>query len=159
MIPLRPVGRMVLDRNPDNHFSEVEQVAFCTTHVVPGIDFTNDPLLQGRNFSYLDTQITRLGGPNFAQIPINAPRCPMANLQRDGFHQLQVPKGRVAYEPQSLAATTPREDPQRGYRSFAAHENGDTLRVRSDTFADHFSQARLFYMSQTPPSKTTSSRH
>jgi catalase len=151
MIPLRPVGRMVLDRNPDNHFAEAEQVAFCTGNIVPGIDFTNDPLLQGRNFSYLDTQITRLGGPNFAQIPINQPRCPMANFQRDGHMQMQVPKGRVAYEPQSLSSTAPREDPARGFRSFAAREGGDTLRIRSDSFADHFSQARQFYMSQTPP--------
>jgi len=153
VIPLRPVGRMVLDRNPDNVFAETEQVAFCTTHIVPGIDFTNDPLLQGRNFSYLDTQITRLGGPNFPQIPINAPRCPMHNFQRDGFHQMQVPKGRVAYEPQTLVPTGPREDAAHGYRSFAARENGDTLRVRSGTFIDHFSQARQFYLSQTEPER------
>lgn len=151
IIPLRPVGRMVLDRNPDNHFAEVEQVAFCTQNVVPGIDFTNDPLLQGRNFSYLDTQITRLGGPNFAQIPINQPRCPMHNFQRDGHMQMQVPKGRVAYEPQSLSEGLPREDAGRGYRSFAQTENGDKLRARSETFADHFSQARQFFISQTPP--------
>ncbi len=150
-VPLTPVGRMVLDRNVDNHFAETEQVAFCTTHVVPGIDFTNDPLLQGRNFSYLDTQITRLGGPNFPQLPINAPKCPMHNLQRDGFHQIAVPKGRVAYEPQSLAEGLPREDPRNGFKSFPAHENGDKLRVRSETFADHFSQARQFFMSQTVP--------
>ena len=106
-VPLRPVGRMVLNRNPDNVFAETEQVAFCTSHVVPGIDFTNDPLLQGRNFSYLDTQMTRLGGPNFAQIPINAPRCPMRNFQRDGFHQMQVPKGRVNYSPNSQAGGQP----------------------------------------------------
>ncbi|MGI4879468.1 MAG: catalase [Janthinobacterium lividum] len=151
VIPLRPIGRMVLNRNPDNHFAEVEQVAFCTQNIVPGIDFTNDPLLAGRNFSYLDTQMTRLGGPNFAQIPINQPRVPVKNYQRDGFHQMQVPKGRVAYEPNSLSVDGPREDPVNGYRSFAAHEAGDTLRVRSDTFADHFSQARMFFMSQTEP--------
>jgi len=148
-LPLRPVGRMVLDRNPDNHFSEVEQVAFCTSHVVAGIDFTNDPLLQGRNFSYLDTQITRLGGPNFTQIPINAPRCPMNNFQRDGFHQMQVPKGPVNYSPNSRAANSPHEDQTKGFVSAKVHEEGDKLRVRSRTFADHFSQARQFFYSQT----------
>lgn len=151
MVPLTEVGRMVLDRNVDNHFAETEQVAFCTSHVVPGIDFTNDPLLQGRNFSYLDTQITRLGGPNFAQIPVNAPKCPMHNFQRDGFHQMAIPKGRVSYEPQTLDPAGAREDPKAGFASFAAPEQGDKLRVRSDTFADHFSQARQFFLSQTVP--------
>ena len=149
MLPLRPVGRMVLDRNPDNFFAETEQVAFCTTHVIPGIDFTNDPLLQGRNFSYLDTQITRLGGVNFAQIPINAPKCPMHNFQRDGHMQMMVPKGSVNYSPNSLSADGPRQDPKLGFRSFPAHEEGDTLRVRSETFGDHYSQARQFFYSQT----------
>ena len=149
MLPLRPVGRMVLDRNPDNFFAETEQVAFCTSHVVPGIDFTNDPLLQGRNFSYLDTQITRLGGPNFVQIPINAPRCPMRNFQRDGFHQVQVPKGRVNYSPNSQAADSPHENSKLGFRSAVVHGAGDTLRVRAESFADHFSQARQFFYSQT----------
>ena len=149
ILPLRPVGRMVLDRNPDNFFAETEQVAFCTSHVIPGIDFTNDPLLQGRNFSYLDTQMTRLGGPNFAQIPINAPRCPMRNFQRDGFHQMQVPKGPVNYSPNSRSADSPRQDAQTGFKSFPAHEEGDKLRVRAETFADHYSQARQFFYSQT----------
>ncbi len=149
LVPLRPVGRMVLDRNPDNFFAETEQVAFCTSHVIPGIDFTNDPLLQGRNFSYLDTQMTRLGGPNFAQIPINAPRCPMHNFQRDGFHQMQVPKGSVNYSPSSRAANSPRQNTQAGFQSFASREEGDKLRVRAASFADHFSQARLFFYSQT----------
>jgi catalase len=149
MLPLRPVGRMVLDRNPDNFFAETEQVAFCTSHVVPGIDFSNDPLLQGRNFSYLDTQMTRLGGPNFAQIPINAPRCPMRNFQRDGFHQMQVPKGPVNYSPNSRSADAPRQDPKMGFSSFPAHEEGDKLRVRPESFADHYSQARQFFYSQT----------
>ena len=149
LVPLRRVGRMVLDRNPDNVFSETEQVAFCTSHVVPGIDFTNDPLLQGRNFSYLDTQITRLGGPNFAQIPINAPKCPMHNFQRDGHMQMHVPVGRVSYSPNSLSADGPHEDPKAGFRSTAAPEQGDKLRVRSESFADHFSQARQFFYSQT----------
>ncbi len=150
-IPLRVIGRMVLDRNPDNFFAETEQVAFCTSHVVPGIDFTNDPLLQGRNHSYLDTQLKRLGGPNFAQIPINAPRCPMHNFQRDGHMQMQVPKGRVAYEPNTLGAGTPREDQRDGYASARVPEQGEKQRVRSETFADHFSQARQFFMSQTEP--------
>ena len=149
ILPLRPVGRMVLDRNPDNFFAETEQVAFCTSHVIPGIDFTNDPLLQGRNFSYLDTQMTRLGGPNFAQIPINAPRCPMHNFQRDGFHQMQVPKGPVNYSPNSRSADSPRQDVQRGFKTFPSHEEGDKLRVRADSFADHYSQARQFFYSQT----------
>ena len=150
-VPLRPVGRMVLNRNPDNFFAETEQVAFCTTHVVPGIDFTNDPLLQGRNFSYLDTQITRLGGPNFAQIPINAPRCPMRNFQRDGHMQMQVPKGRVNYSPNSQSADSPHEDPRLGFRTAPVHEEGDKLRVRAASFADHYSQARMFFYSQTQP--------
>ncbi len=150
-IPLRVIGRMVLDRNPDNFFAETEQVAFCTSHIVPGIDFTDDPLLQGRNFSYLDTQLKRLGGPNFAQIPVNAPRCPMHNFQRDGHMQMHVPKGRAAYEPNSLNESGPREDPKTGFTSVPATESGERLRVRGETFADHFSQARQFFMSQTEP--------
>jgi catalase len=149
VLPLRPVGRMVLDRNPDNFFAETEQVAFCTSHVIPGIDFTNDPLLQGRNFSYLDTQMTRLGGPNFAQIPINAPRCPMHNFQRDGFHQMNVPKGPVNYSPSSRAPNSWRQNADKGFKSFPAHEEGDKLRVRAESFADHYSQARQFFYSQT----------
>ena len=151
LIPLRVIGRMVLNRNPDNYFAETEQVAFCTTHVVPGIDFTNDPLLQGRNLSYLDTQLIRLGGPNFAQLPINRPQCPMRNFQRDGHMQMFVPKGRVSYSPSSLDGTVERQDPKRGFLSFPVHEAGDKLRVRSPTFADHFSQARQFFFSQTEP--------
>ncbi len=149
MIPLRKIGHMVLDRNPDNFFAETEQVAFCTTHVVPGIDFSDDPLLQGRNFSYLDTQLKRLGGPNFAQIPINQPRCPMMNYQRDGHMQMAVPKGRVAYQPSMLDADGPRADMKTGYTSFPEPVQGPKVRVRSETFADHFSQARQFFMSQT----------
>ena len=151
IVPLRVIGRMVLDRNPDNVFAETEQVAFCTSHVVPGIDFTNDPLLQGRNFSYLDTQLKRLGGPNFAQIPINAPRCPMHNFQRDGHMQMLSQKGRVSYEPSALDRDGPREDARSGYRSFPARVEGDSLRVRAESFADHYSQARQFFMSQTGP--------
>ena len=149
LVPLQVVGRMVLDRYPDNFFAETEQVAFFPTNVVPGIDFSNDPLLQGRLFSYQDTQLSRLGGPNFHQIPINAPKCPFANQQRDGHMQMQVPKGRVAYEPSSLMADSPRENPRAGFRSFAATEPGDKGRVRPETFADHYSQARQFFRSQT----------
>ena len=107
LVPLRPVGRLVLNRNPDNFFAETEQVAFCTQHVVPGIDFSNDPLLQGRNFSYHDTQLTRLGGPNFHEIPINASVAQVHNNQRDGFHRQAIPRGRVAYEPNSLGGGCP----------------------------------------------------
>jgi catalase len=151
LVPLQIVGRMVLDRWPDNFFAETEQVAFCPANIVPGIDFSNDPLLQGRLFSYLDTQLLRLGGPNFHQIPINAPKCPFANLQRDGHMQMQVPKGRVNYDPSSLQADTPREAPN-GFRSFAqAAEDGSKGRTRAGSFADHYSQARQFYRSQTAP--------
>ena len=107
LVPVRPVGRMVLNRNPDNFFAETEQVAFCTAHVVPGIDFSNDPLLAGRHHSYIDTQITRLGGPNFHELPINASLAPVSNNQRDGIHRLSIPRGRVAYEPNSLGGAWP----------------------------------------------------
>ncbi|MET0935292.1 MAG: catalase [Luteibacter sp.] len=150
LVPLKIIGRMVLDRWPDNFFAETEQVAYCPSHLVPGIDFSNDPLLQGRLFSYLDTQLSRLGSPNFHQLPINAAKCPFANHQRDGHMQHEVPKGRVAYEPSSLQADSPREDAKRGFRSFAADEAGQRGRVRAETFADHYSQARLFFASQTP---------
>jgi catalase len=149
VVPLRIVGRLVLDRNPENFFAETEQVAFCAGNVVPGIDFTNDPLLQGRLFSYLDTQLKRLGSPNFHQIPINQPRCPFHNLQRDGHMQMSVPVGQVNYEPSSLGPDIKREDAARGYRTFEAGEDGAQLRVRPESFADHLSQARLFFRSQT----------
>lgn len=149
MVPLTVIGRMVLDRWPDNFFAETEQVAYCPANIVPGIDFSNDPLLQGRLFSYLDTQLIRLGGPNFHQIPINAPKCPFANLQRDGHMQMRVPKGRVNYEPSSLQADTPRETPN-GFRSHAtAPDDGAKGRVRAESFADHYTQARLFFRSQS----------
>ena len=151
LVPLRVVGRMVLDRNPDNFFAETEQVAFCAANVVPGIDFTNDPLLQGRLFSYLDTQLKRLGGPNFHQIPINQPRCPFHNLQRDGHMQMSVPKGQVNYEPSSLGADIKHESAERGFTAFAAPDDGEQLRIRPESFADHYSQARLFFQSQTGP--------
>jgi catalase len=150
-VPIRVVGRLVLDRCVDNFFAETEQVAFCTQNIVPGVDFSNDPLLQGRNFSYLDTQIKRLGGPNFTHLPINAPKCPMHTLQQDGHMAFINPKGRANYEPNSIggAAGGPREDPRNGFHSYPAEEDGQKLRQRSETFADHFSQARQFYMSQT----------
>ena len=149
-IPLQVIGRMVLDRNPDNIFAETEQVAFCPANIVPGIDFSNDPLLQGRLFSYLDTQLSRLGGPNFHQLPINAPKCPFANHQRDGHMQMEVPKGRVAYEPSSLDPGSPRASRERGYRHFAEAPGDDAKgRIRPESFADHYSQARMFFRSQS----------
>lgn len=157
-IPLRVIGRMVLNRNPNNFFAETEQVAFLPSNVIPGIDFTNDPLLQGRLFSYLDTQKSRLGTTNFHQIPINAPKCPFANFQRDGMMQTLVPTGRANYEPNSLGEAGeeagPCEIPEQGFTSFRnnAERNNPSqkLRIRAETFADHYSQARLFYRSQTP---------
>jgi catalase len=150
-VPIRIVGRLVLDRCVDNFFAETEQVAFCTQNIVPGIDFSNDPLLQGRNFSYLDTQIKRLGSPNFTHLPINAPKCPMHTLQQDGHMAYINPTGRANYEPNSIGGVAggPREDPRNGFRSYPAEEAGPKVRERSETFADHFSQARQFYLSQT----------
>ena len=150
LVPLTVVGRMVLDRWPDNFFAETEQVAFCPANIVPGIDFSDDPLLQGRLFSYLDTQLIRLGGPNFHQIPVNAPKCPFANHQRDGHMQMDVPKGRVNYEPSSLQADSPRATPA-GFRSHATVADGAKVRLRAESFADHYSQARLFFRSQSAP--------
>ncbi len=148
-VPIRVVGRLVLDQVVDNFFHETEQVAFCTQNVPPGIGFTNDPLLQGRNFSYLDTQLKRLGGPNFTQIPINQPRgCPVMNFQQDGHMNMRNPKGRANYEPNSWGEG-PRESPEKGYRHFAEVAHGDKRQVRPETFADHYSQARQFYVSQT----------
>jgi len=149
LVPLQVIGRMVLDRWPDNFFAETEQVAYCPSHVVPGIDFSNDPLLQGRLFSYLDTQLSRLGSPNFHQISINAPKCPFSNHQRDGHMQMTQPTGRVAYEPSSLSENSPRETPAMGFRSAAITEAGEKGRIRHESFADHYSQARQFYLSQT----------
>lgn len=158
-VPVQIVGRMVLNRYPDNFFAETEQVAFLPTNVVPGIDFSNDPLLQGRLFSYLDTQKSRLGTTNFHQIPINAPKCPMQNFQRDGMMQVRVPTGRANYEPNSLDAAG--EDPgpratDQGFASIARLEEPavEKRRVRADSFADHFSQARMFFLSQTTVEQT-----
>src|SRR5580704_14792130 len=158
LIPVRPVGRMVLNRNPDNFFAETEQVAFCTAHVVPGIDFSNDPLLQGRIHSYVDTQITRLGGPNFHEIPINAPIVSVHNNQRDGMHRQAIPRGRVAYEPNSLGGGCPFQAGAAGFSSFprAIESNNsavDKVRGRPEKFAEHYAQARLFFDSQTPVEK------
>ncbi|MFI4881045.1 MAG: catalase [Phycisphaerales bacterium JB064] len=152
VLPVRIVGRMVLDRNPDNFFAETEQVAYCPANIVPGIDFSSDPLLQGRLFSYLDTQLKRLGGPNFHQIPINQPKgCPFMNFQRDGHMQTQQFKGRANYEPNSLhelgEAPGPRECPKTGFTSFPEPVEGEKQRIRPESFADHYSQARLFYRS------------
>lgn len=150
-VPVRPIGKMVLNRCVDNFFAETEQVAFCTQNIVAGIDFTNDPLLQGRNFSYLDTQLKRLGSPNFTHLPINAPKCPVHLFQQDGHMAMRNPTGRVNYEPNSWDADVgPRESPRQGFRHHNAPEGGDKMRVRPERFADHYSQARQFYCSQTP---------
>ncbi|RST29729.1 catalase [Sphingomonas ginkgonis] len=157
-LPVRVIGTLQLNRNPDNFFAETEQVAFCPGNVVPGVDFSNDPLLQGRLFSYLDTQKSRLGTANFHQLPINAPRCPMMNFQRDGQMQMTVPQGRANYEPNSLSQGGedggPRECPARGHSpanlASGERESGPKLRVRSELFADHYSQARMFWLSQDP---------
>ena len=143
-----PVGRLVLDRMPDNFFAETEQVAFMTQNVPPGVDFSNDPLLQGRNFSYLDTQIKRLGGPNFSHLPINAPKCPFHHFQQDGHMALNHPSGRVNYQPNSFGIG-PRESAKRGFRSYEGLEEGPKSRLRPESFADHYSQARQFFLSQT----------
>lgn len=148
LVPLKVIGRMVLDRWPNNFFADTEQVAYCPSHVVPGIDFSNDPLLQGRLFSYQDTQLLRLGSPNFHQLPINAPKCPFSNQQRDGKMQMEQPTGRVAYEPNSLSKNSPRETPA-GFRSAVVTETGEKGRIRAESFADHYSQARQFYQSQS----------
>ena len=149
LVPLKVIGRMVLDRWPDNFFAETEQVAYCPANVVPGIDFSNDPLLQGRLFSYVDTQLSRLGAVNFHQIPINAPKCPFGNQQRDGHMQMEQPAGRVAYEPNSLSENSPRETPAKGFHTAAVTEAGEKDRIRTESFADHYSQARQFYLSQS----------
>ncbi|HEY4250918.1 MAG TPA: catalase [Roseomonas sp.] len=150
LVPIRRVGRLVLDRAVDNFFAETEQVAFMTHNIVPGVDFTNDPLLQGRNFSYLDTQLKRLGGPNFTHLPINAPKCPFAHFQQDGHMAFRNPQGRANYEPNSWGGAIggPRES-ETGFSTFPAQEDGPKIRERGALFADHYSQARQFYRSQT----------
>ncbi|WP_081409939.1 catalase HPII [Acinetobacter seifertii] len=154
LVPVTPIGRFVLNRNVDNFFAETEQVAFCPGHVVPGIDFTNDPLLQARLFSYTDTQLSRLGGPNFHQIPINKPVCPFHNNQRDGIHQHTIHKGQASYQPNSIDGNWPVETPPAasngGFESYPEKISGHKLRQRSETFSDYFSQPRLYYKSLAP---------
>jgi catalase len=158
LVPVTPVGRMVLNRNPDNFFAETEQVAFCTAHVVPGIDFSNDPLLHGRIHSYIDTQITRLGGANFHELPINAPLAAMHNNQRDGIHRQAIARGRVAYEPNSLGGGCPFQAGAKGFVSFAPSISADNapvdkVRGKPEKFSEHYNQASLFFNSQTPVEK------
>jgi len=153
LVPVRPVGRMVLNRNPDNFFAETEQVAFCAAHIVPGLDFSNDPLLAGRIHSYVDTQISRLGGPNFHEIPINAPVAQVHNNQRDGMHRQAIPRGRVAYEPNSLGGGCPFQAGAAGFTSFAEPMTEDKVRGKPEKFAEHYNQARLFWNSQTDVEK------
>ena len=153
LVPLRPIGRLVLNRNPDNFFAETEQVAFCTAHVVPGIDFSNDPLLAGRIHSYVDTQITRLGGPNFHEIPINGSVAQVHNNQRDGFHRQAIPRGRVAYEPNSLGGGCPFQAGTAGFMSFPEPVEEDKVRGKPEKFAEHYNQATLFWNSQSPVEK------
>jgi catalase len=149
LVPLEPVGRMVLDRNPDNFFAETEQVAFGVQNLVPGIDFSNDPLLAGRIHSYFDTQLSRLGGPNFHEIPINSPVAQAHNNQRDGLHRQAIHRGRVAYEPNSLGGGCPFQAGADGFMSFPEAIADDKVRGKAEKFADHYSQAALFWNSQT----------
>ena len=155
LVPVQRIGKMVLNRNPDSYFAETEQVAFCTTHLVPGIGFTNDPLLQGRNFSYLDTQLSRLGGPNFHEIPINRPVCPFSNGQRDGSHRMTIDTGDTSYSPNSLDGNSPAPKTVEagGFATLPERVDGVMRRVRSASFADHFSQATMFWNSMSPPEK------
>jgi catalase len=155
LVPVQRIGKMVLNRNPEDFFAETEQVAFCVSHVVPGIDFSNDPLLQGRIFSYLDTQLSRLGGPNFHQLPINRPVCPFHNNQRDAMHQSAIAHDRTNYEPNSIGGNWPKEVPVEsgGFASYLEQLQGDKRRVRADSFKDHYSQATLFWNSQSDVEK------
>jgi len=154
---VQKLGKMTLNRNPDNFFAETEQAAFHIGHIVPGIDFTNDPLLQGRLFSYTDTQLLRLGGPNFHEIPINRPLCPFHNNQRDAFHRQTINKGRANYEPNSIDSGWPKETPPAaqggGFESYPERVEGHKIRNRSESFGDHFSQATLFWNSMSEPEK------
>ena len=157
LVPVQKLGKMTLNRNPDNFFAETEQAAFHIGHIVPGIDFTNDPLLQGRLFSYTDTQLLRLGGPNFHEIPINRPVCPFHNNQRDAFHRQTIHKGRANYEPNSIDNGWPKETPPAtqggGFESYPERVEGHKIRNRSESFGDHFSQATLFWNSMSEPEK------
>ena len=154
LVPVEIVGKMVLNRNPDNFFAETEQVAFHPGHIVPGLDFSNDPLLQGRLFSYTDTQISRLGGPNFHEIPINRPVCPYHNFQRQGMHRQDIDTNPANYEPNSINDNWPRETPPAaeggGFESYQERVEGNKVRDRSPSFGEYYSQPRLFWLSQTP---------
>ncbi|MFX2610057.1 catalase HPII [Enterobacter mori] len=154
LVPVQLVGKMVLNRNPDNFFAENEQAAFHPGHIVPGLDFTNDPLLQGRLFSYTDTQISRLGGPNFHEIPINRPTCPYHNFQRDGMHRQDIDTNPANYEPNSINDNWPRETPpgpkRGGFESYQERVEGTKIRERSPSFGEYYAHPRLFWNSQTP---------
>jgi catalase len=154
LVKVVPVGRMVLNRNPDNFFAETEQVAFCAAHIVPGLDFSNDPLLAGRIHSYVDTQISRLGGPNFHEIPVNAPIAQAHNNQRDGMHRQAINRGRVAYEPNSLGGGCPFQAGMKGFTSFSDPRPEDKVRGKPEKFADHYTQATLFWQSQSAVEKS-----
>ncbi|MHC0445327.1 catalase [Flavobacterium sp. 3-218] len=156
LVPVTIVGRMVLNKNPENFFAETEQIAFHPGHVVPGIDFTNDPLLQGRLFSYTDTQLSRLGSPNFHEIPINRSVAPVHNNQRDGHMRQEINKGRVSYHPNSLGGGCPYQAKiaEGGFASFNERVDAHKVRARSESFTDHFGQAKLFFNSQTPEEKS-----
>ncbi len=151
LVPLIPIGKMTLNRNPDNFFAETEQVAFCISHIVPGIDFTNDPLLQARLFSYPDTQLKRLGSPNFHELPINKSLAPVVNNQRDGHMRHTIDAGRSSYTPNTVGGGCPFQAAMAdgGFASFAEKLEGVKVRDRAKSFFDHFSQATLFYTSQT----------
>jgi catalase len=153
LVPVTPIGRMVLNRNPDNFFAETEQVAFCTAHIVPGLDFSNDPLLAGRIHSYVDTQISRLGGPNFHEIPINSPLAQVHNNQRDGMHRQAIARGRVAYEPNSLGGGCPFQAGAKGFMSFPQPVEEHKVRGKPEKFAEHYNQATLFWNSQSDVEK------
>jgi catalase len=155
LVPVRRIGKLTLNRNPDNFFAETEQVAFHVGNVVPGIDFTNDPLMQGRLFSYTDTQLIRLGGPNFHEIPINRPVAPVHNNQRDGFMRQTVNRGQTSYEPNTLKGGCPFQAgvDMGGFTSYAERIDAQKIRARSASFFDHFSQATLFFNSQSEPEK------
>jgi catalase len=150
LVPVRRVGRLVIDRNVKNAFAETEQAAFSTQNIVPGIEFSNDPVLQGRNFAYLDAQVRRLGGPNFTHLPINAPQCPFRNFRQDGNMAFFNPSGRVNYSPNSwLAGRGAAEAQAGGFVSYGEEVSGTKVRARPESFADHYNQARQFYLSQT----------
>jgi catalase len=155
IVPVRRIGKMILNGNVENFFAETEQVAFHPGHVVPGIDFSNDPLLQGRLFSYLDTQLIRLGGPNFHEIPINRPVAPIHNNQRDGYHRMTIDRGRVSYSPNALQnnAPKPASEAEHGYVHYEEKVEGQKVRQRSDSFKDHYGQATLFWNSMSAAEK------